>query len=50
MAIHRPVADNRLAVIQKKAKIGKIDGGKIFVSTINEIIRIRTGKQGNQAL
>jgi hypothetical protein len=44
IAIHCPLADNGLAVIQKKAKTGKIDGGKIFVSTINEIIRIRTGK------
>jgi nitrogen regulatory protein PII len=39
-----------VAVIQEQAKTGNIGDGKIFVYTIEEVIRIRTGEQGNQAL
>jgi nitrogen regulatory protein P-II 1 len=48
------VADETAAkavrIIQEKAKTGNIGDGKIFVSTIDEVIRIRTGEQGDQAL
>jgi nitrogen regulatory protein PII len=39
-----------VAVIQQQAKTGNIGDGKIFVHTIEEVIRIRTGEQGDQAL
>jgi nitrogen regulatory protein P-II 1 len=32
------------------AKTGKIGDGKIFVSSLEEVIRIRTGEQGEDAL
>ena len=32
------------------AKTGKIGDGKIFVSDINQAIRIRTGEEGSEAL
>jgi nitrogen regulatory protein P-II 1 len=33
-----------------KAKTGEIGDGKIFVSNIEEIIRIRTGEKGETAV
>ena len=36
--------------IQKTANTGKIGDGKIFVSSIEEAIRIRTGEKGNNAI
>jgi nitrogen regulatory protein P-II 1 len=36
--------------IQKAAKTGRIGDGKIFVSTIEEAIRIRTGETGTDAI
>ncbi|GGX75945.1 nitrogen regulatory protein P-II 1 [Litorimonas cladophorae] len=39
-----------LEAIQTAAKTGKIGDGKIFVSTIEQAIRIRTGETGDTAL
>ena len=39
-----------LAAITKAAQTGKIGDGKIFVSEIQEVIRIRTGETGDQAI
>jgi nitrogen regulatory protein P-II 1 len=36
--------------IQKAAKTGRIGDGKIFISTIEDAIRIRTGESGNDAV
>jgi len=36
--------------IVKAAKTGKIGDGKIFVSHIEDVIRIRTGETGAQAV
>ena len=39
-----------LEAIQKAAKTGRIGDGKIFISTIEEAIRIRTGETGAEAI
>jgi nitrogen regulatory protein P-II 1 len=48
------VADNRvdaaMAAIIKSAKTGKIGDGKVFVSPVEEVIRIRTEEKGEQAV
>ena len=48
------LADESLAkaleAIQKAAKTGRIGDGKIFISTIEEAIRIRTGETGADAV
>src|SRR5205809_4395477 len=48
------VADGRLdaavAAIVKAAKTGKIGDGKVFVSKVDEAIRIRTEEKGDQAV
>lgn len=39
-----------LDAIEKSAKTGRIGDGKIFVSTIDEAVRIRTGEKGDEAV
>ena len=39
-----------LSAITKAAHTGKIGDGKIFVSEISEVVRIRTGETGDQAI
>ena len=52
--IETVVADNQVKVavdaIIKAAKTGKIGDGKIFVSTIEEAVRIRTDERGDNAV
>ena len=36
--------------IEQAAKTGRIGDGKIFVTTVDEVIRIRTGERGEDAL
>ncbi|MEJ2236379.1 MAG: P-II family nitrogen regulator [Syntrophobacterales bacterium] len=37
-------------VIEERAKTGQIGDGKIFVSSLEEAIRIRTGERGKEAI
>ncbi len=39
-----------IETIERAAKTGKIGDGKIFVSPIEEVIRIRTGERGKEAI
>ncbi len=39
-----------MEVIIKSASTGKIGDGKIFISTLEEVIRIRTGETGSDAI
>ena len=43
-------AQSAVATIVKSAKTGKIGDGKVFVSTIEEAVRIRTEEKGDQAI
>ncbi len=46
-------ADAVLATIERivaAARTGKIGDGKIFVSDVEEVVRIRTGERGREAL
>jgi len=42
--------DKAVEAIQAAAKTGRIGDGKIFISTIDEAIRIRTGETGAEAV
>ena len=44
------VADKVIAAIVEKARTGKIGDGKIFISTLDEVVRIRTGDTGEIAI
>ena len=39
-----------IKVIQEKAKTGQIGDGKIFIMPVEEVIRIRTGETGEEAI
>lgn len=39
-----------IETIERAAKTGKIGDGKIFVSPVEEVIRIRTGERGRDAI
>ncbi|MEM6496469.1 MAG: P-II family nitrogen regulator [Pseudomonadota bacterium] len=42
--------DKAVEAIQNAAKTGRIGDGKIFISTVDEAIRIRTGETGAEAV
>ncbi|MFZ5997534.1 MAG: P-II family nitrogen regulator [Nitrospirota bacterium] len=44
------LAPKVVSSIEKSAKTGKIGDGKIFVYTIEDVIRIRTGERGESAV
>ena len=44
------LASDVVAAVAAAAKTGKIGDGKIFVTTVEEAIRIRTGEKGNDAI
>jgi len=50
MVVSASNVDNIIEVIIASAKTGKIGDGKIFVSTVEQAIRIRTGETSNEAL
>lgn len=44
------LADAAIRAIVQGAKTGKVGDGKIFVSTVEEVIRIRTEERGEKAV
>ncbi|HET6516038.1 MAG TPA: P-II family nitrogen regulator [Thermodesulfovibrionales bacterium] len=44
------MAEKVVSTIEAKAKTGKIGDGKIFVFSLEEIVRIRTGERGDEAI
>jgi nitrogen regulatory protein P-II 2 len=49
-AVDDALVDRVVEVIESAARTGKIGDGKIFVSSLEQVIRIRTGETGNEAL
>ena len=50
IVISDELIDDVIDVIKKKAQTGRIGDGKIFISTIDETVRIRTGETGKKAI
>ncbi len=50
LVIDDNLAERAIEAIQEAAQTGRIGDGKIFVSTIDEAIRIRTGERGAAAV
>jgi len=44
------MVNQAIETIERAAKTGKIGDGKIFVSAVEEVIRIRTGERGRDAI
>jgi len=42
--------ESSLGAITEAARTGKIGDGKIFVSTVERVVRIRTGEEGDEAI
>ena len=49
-AVDEAIVEQVLDAIQAAARTGKIGDGKIFVSSLEQVIRIRTGEAGKDAL
>jgi len=50
LVVSETQVDEIVALISEAAKTGKIGDGKIFVSPIEKIIRIRTGEEDEEAI
>ena len=50
VAIPEDMLDRVIEAIEKSAKTGKIGDGKIFVFSLEQVVRIRTGETGRDAL
>jgi len=50
MVVDDDMLDTVVNTVVEAARTGKIGDGKIFVSDINQIIRIRTGETGSDAI
>jgi nitrogen regulatory protein P-II 2 len=50
IAVSDALVDTVIEAITDSAKTGKIGDGKIFVSNLEQIVRIRTGETGDDAV
>lgn len=50
VALADDAVDGAIEAILNAAKTGKIGDGKIFIADLNQVIRIRTGETGNDAI
>lgn len=50
LAVAADQVERAIEVIQKSANTGKIGDGKIFVTALEQVIRIRTGETGSEAI
>jgi nitrogen regulatory protein P-II 2 len=49
-AVDESILDRVVEAIESSARTGKIGDGKIFVTALEQVIRIRTGETGKDAL
>ena len=49
-AVSDDIVDQAIEALERAARTGKIGDGKIFVTPIEQVIRIRTGETGADAL
>jgi nitrogen regulatory protein P-II 2 len=50
MAVDDSVVEQAIEAIMNAAQTGKIGDGKVFVSNLEQVIRIRTGETGAEAI
>jgi nitrogen regulatory protein P-II 1 len=50
LVIDDSLVDRAIEAIQRSAHTGRIGDGKIFIYTIEDAIRIRTGERGGEAI
>jgi nitrogen regulatory protein P-II 2 len=49
-AVDEAIVDRVIEAVEAAARTGKIGDGKIFVSPLEQVVRIRTGETGKDAL
>ena len=49
-AVDDAIVERVIEAIEAAARTGKIGDGKVFVSTLDQVVRIRTGETGKDAL
>ena len=49
-AVDDAIVDRVIEAIESAARTGKIGDGKVFVSALEQVVRIRTGETGKDAL
>lgn len=50
LVVNDDVVDKVIEAITEAARTGKVGDGKIFISEIKQIVRIRTGESGTEAI
>jgi len=50
IAVDDAIVEQVIETIEQAARTGKIGDGKIFVANLEQVVRIRTGETGNEAL
>jgi nitrogen regulatory protein PII len=50
VAVRSELVDQVVEAVLKAAKTGKVGDGKIFITDIDRVVRIRTGETDNAAL
>ncbi|MCZ6721651.1 MAG: P-II family nitrogen regulator [Proteobacteria bacterium] len=50
LVVDDPLVERAVEAIQQAANTGRIGDGKIFISEVEEAIRIRTGERGPEAI
>ena len=50
LVVKDDMVDRAIEAITQAARTGKIGDGKIFVAPVEQVIRIRTGEQGPEAI
>ena len=50
MVVADALVDNAIDAVVKAARTGKIGDGKIFVTPVEQVVRIRTGETGEAAV
>lgn len=50
IVVNDEMVESTINAIVNSAKTGKIGDGKIFVSSLEEVVRIRTQERGNEAV
>ncbi len=49
-AVDDTIVDRAIEAVETAARTGKIGDGKIFVYDLQQVVRIRTGETGNEAI
>lgn len=50
LAVEDDAVSRVIAAVSESARTGKVGDGKIFVSELSEVVRIRTGESGSDAI